>query len=100
MIRFISRTASRRPTNTARLIIACPIFSSRIASIGGRLDIHTLDQVEATALGVNDIGRVRFEAQDPLPLAPYAYNRVAGAMIVVDPASHRTSGAVLVEQVR
>ena len=75
-------------------------IAARIASIGGRLDIHTLDQVEATALGVNDIGRVRFEAQDPLPLAPYADNRVAGAMIVVDPASHRTSGAVLVEQVR
>lgn len=75
-------------------------IAARIASIDGRLDIHTLDQVEATALCVNDIGRVRFEAQDLLPLAPYTDNRVAGAMIVVDPASHHTSGAVLVEQVR
>jgi sulfate adenylyltransferase subunit 1 len=39
---------------------------------------------------------VRVELQAPLPLAPYADNRVGGALIVVDPASHRTSGTLLV----
>jgi sulfate adenylyltransferase subunit 1 len=29
-------------------------------------------------------------------LAPYVDNRVGGALIVVDPASNRTSGALLV----
>ena len=33
-----------------------------------------------------------------LPLQPYADNRVGGALIVVDAASHRTSGALLVER--
>jgi sulfate adenylyltransferase subunit 1 len=28
---------------------------------------------------------------------PYADNRVGGALIVVDPATHRTSGALLVK---
>jgi sulfate adenylyltransferase subunit 1 len=37
--------------------------------------------------------------QQPLPLEPYASNRVGGALIVVDPASHRTSGALLVRGV-
>ena len=36
------------------------------------------------------------ETQQPLPLAPYSSNRVAGALIVVDPTTHRTSGALLV----
>jgi sulfate adenylyltransferase subunit 1 len=40
------------------------------------------------------------ELQQPLPLQPYARNRVAGALIVVDPSSHRTSGALLVDSLR
>jgi sulfate adenylyltransferase subunit 1 len=47
-------------------------------------------------LSVNEIGSVVVEMQEPLPLAPYRTNRVAGALIVVDPASQRTSGALLV----
>ena len=40
---------------------------------------------------------MRVETQQPLPVEPYATNRVAGALIVVDPASNRTSGALLVQ---
>jgi sulfate adenylyltransferase subunit 1 len=69
---------------------------ARLAEISHRLDIHTLRPQPATTLAVNDIGEVVFELQQPLPLAPYADNRVGGALIVVDPASHRTSGALLV----
>jgi sulfate adenylyltransferase subunit 1 len=69
---------------------------ARITAIASRLDIHTLADTDAQELGVNEIGQVRIEAQAPLPLAPYADNRVGGALIVVDAASHRTSGALLV----
>ncbi len=68
----------------------------RLTAIEERLDIHTLLGEAAAQLAVNDIGVVRFDVQQPLPLAPYAVNRVAGALIVVDPTSHRTSGALLV----
>ncbi len=71
---------------------------ARITRIEHRLDIHTLAPQQAQALGVNDIGRVVLELQQPLPLQPYAASRVGGALIVVDPASHRTSGALLVEE--
>ena len=74
--------------------------AGRITAIEGCLDIHTLESAPAHALGANDIGRVHVVAQTGLPLVPYADNRVAGAMIIVDPVSHRTSGAVLVEAVR
>jgi sulfate adenylyltransferase subunit 1 len=73
---------------------------ARIASIGHRLDIGTLAPTDVHELGVNDIGHVVVELQQPLPLEPYAHNRIAGSLIVVDPASHRTSGALLVNVVR
>jgi len=69
---------------------------ARIAAIEHRLDIHTLAETEAEALQVNEIGHVRMELQLPLPLTPYVENRVGGALIVVDPVSNRTSGALLV----
>jgi sulfate adenylyltransferase subunit 1 len=70
--------------------------AARIVQVHARLDIHSLRQVQAQTLGANEIGRVRVQAQAPLPLADYADNRAAGAMIVVDANSHRTSGALLV----
>ena len=73
-------------------------LQARIERIQSRLDIDTLAATEAHALAVNDIGRVIVETQAPLPLEPYAANRVGGALIVVDAASHRTSGALLVEE--
>jgi sulfate adenylyltransferase subunit 1 len=69
---------------------------ARISAIAHRLDIHTLQPTDAQQLAVNEIGVVTVELQQPLPLEPYGDNRVNGALIVVDPASHRTSGAVLV----
>jgi sulfate adenylyltransferase subunit 1 len=70
---------------------------ARIASIEHTLDIHTLEEREAHQLAVNEIGLVVVETQQPLPVEPYASNRVGGSLIVVDPASHRTSGALLVK---
>ena len=69
---------------------------ARIAAIDHRLDVHTLEAHPADALGVNDIGQVVIETQQPLPIAPYRENRTAGGLIVVDPTTHRTSGALLV----
>jgi sulfate adenylyltransferase subunit 1 len=73
---------------------------ARIVSIEHRLDIGTLEPTDAHELSVNDIGQVVVELQQPLPLEPYAHNRIAGSLIVVDPASNRTSGALLVNVVQ
>ncbi len=72
---------------------------ARITAIESRLDIHTLEATDAHELAVNDIGHVIVEMQQPLPVESYATNRVGGALIVVDPASNRTSGALLVKAV-
>ena len=71
---------------------------ARLGEVRHRLDIHTLTPRAADRLDVNDIGEVVFELQQALPLSTFASNRVGGALIVVDPASHRTSGALLVTQ--
>ena len=70
----------------------------RLAAIEHRLDIHTLQRLPSQSLAVNDIGLVRFDVQQPLPLLAYAQDRTAGALIVVDPSTHRTSGALLVSE--
>jgi sulfate adenylyltransferase subunit 1 len=71
---------------------------ARITAIESRLDIHSLQAQDATELGVNEIGQVVIETQQPLPIEAYASNRVGGSMIIVDPASNRTSGALLVTE--
>jgi sulfate adenylyltransferase subunit 1 len=73
---------------------------ARIASIESRLDIHTLEALEANELAVNEIGRVVIETQQPLPVEAYVANRSGGSLIIVDPTTNRTSGALLVDSPR
>jgi sulfate adenylyltransferase subunit 1 len=70
---------------------------ARIAAIESRLDIHSLQATDAHELNVNEIGHVIIETQQPLPIEAYKTNRVGGALIIVDPTSNRTSGALLVK---
>jgi len=70
----------------------------RVATIEHRLDIQTLQPTDAHELGANDIGRVVLETAEALPLQPFAHaGPDGGALIVVDPHTHRTAAAVLVE---
>ncbi len=71
---------------------------ARITAIEHRLDIHTLQPIDAHELQVNEIGHVVLELAQALPLEPYEASRVGGALIVVDPSTHRTSGALLVRE--
>jgi len=71
---------------------------ARISSIESKLDIHTLEEHEAHELAVNEMGHVFIETQQPLPIEAYESNRIGGSLIIVDPASNRTSGALLVKQ--
>ena len=70
---------------------------ARITAIESRLDIHTLAATDAHQLAVNEIGHVVIETQQLLPIEAYETNRIGGSLIVVDPASNRTSGALLVK---
>jgi len=68
---------------------------AKIKRIVHRLDINTLQERDATQLEPNAIGHVELLLQEPLPVAPFARSRVLGALILVDTATHKTSGAIL-----
>ncbi|TSE26948.1 sulfate adenylyltransferase subunit 1 [Tepidimonas aquatica] len=70
----------------------------RIAAIEHRLDIHTLTPQPADSLGVNELARVIVDVAEPLPVQPLdGASPQPGALIMVDPGTHRTSAALLVE---
>ena len=69
---------------------------AKVQRVVHRLNIHTLAKEEATELPANAVGHVTLAFQEPLITMPFTQSRVLGALILVDTASHKTSGAVLV----
>lgn len=69
---------------------------AKVKRVVHRLDINTLAEEAATQLDPNAIGHVELLLQEPLPAASFAQARVLGSLILVDTASHKTAGAVLV----
>ena len=69
---------------------------ARVQRIVHRLDIHTLAEEIATQLEANDIGHIELALQEPLITLPFEQSRALGSLVLVDTASHRTAGALLV----
>ena len=69
---------------------------AKVQRIVHRLNINTLAKEDATELPANAVGQVTLAFQEPLIAMPFKQSRVLGALILVDTASHKTSGAVLV----
>ncbi|MFD1710832.1 sulfate adenylyltransferase [Ottowia sp. GY511] len=69
---------------------------AKVQRIAERLDIHTLARQPADQLEANAIGHVELALQEAVPATPFARSRTLGALILVDTASQRTAGAVLV----
>ncbi len=69
---------------------------AKVQRVVNRLNVNTLAEEEATELPPNSMGHVTLALQEPLVTLPFAKSRILGALILVDTASHKTSGAVLV----
>ena len=69
---------------------------ARVKRVIHRLDINTLAEEDADALPANSIGHVALVLQECIAARPFSESRVLGALVLVDTASHRTAGAVLV----
>ncbi len=90
---------SERPVLVgARLAVKHTTRWSRavLDEIQAKVDVDTLDDVPATELRLNDIGRVRLRLASPLVVDPYAVNRQTGSFILVDEATNETVGAGMV----
>ena len=69
---------------------------ARVLRIVSHININTLESHDATQLDTNAIGVVALSLLEPIAALPYKRSRILGALILVDTASHKTSGAALV----
>ena len=69
---------------------------AKIKRIVSHININTLERHDATQLDANAIGVVELALLEPIAALPYKQSRVLGSLILVDTASHKTSGAALV----
>jgi sulfate adenylyltransferase subunit 1 len=64
-----------------------------------RIDVNTLHRDEAaTALGLNEVGRVRLRLTQPIFSDPYARNRTTGGLILIDEGTNATVGAAMITE--
>jgi sulfate adenylyltransferase subunit 1 len=71
-------------------------IKAKVKRIVHQLDVNTLAEKEATQLDANAIGHVELTLQEPISTLPYSHSRVLGSLVLVDTASHKTAGAVLI----
>ena len=69
---------------------------AKVRRIVHKLDVNTLAEENASELPPNAIGHVELSFQEPLVTLPYLRSRILGSLVLVDTASHKTSGAALV----
>jgi sulfate adenylyltransferase subunit 1 len=69
---------------------------AKVKAVVHKLNINTLAEEPATQLDPNAIGHVDLLLQEAIPAAAFNKARVLGSLILVDTASHKTAGAVLV----
>jgi bifunctional enzyme CysN/CysC len=90
---------SERPLEPrARLAIKAGTRWARavVDEVGSKVDVHSLDDVPAERLELNDIGVVRLRLSEPLPVDPYATNRATGAFVLADEQTNDTVAAGMV----
>jgi len=72
------------------------VVKASCAELFYRVDPNTLHRENATQLGLNDIGRVRFTLFRPVYVDEYRRNRSTGSFILIDPLTNVTVGAGMV----
>jgi sulfate adenylyltransferase large subunit len=86
-LRVDRRYAIKHTTRSARAIVS---------EIDHRVDVNTLDHEPTPELALNEIGRVRLRASEPLIIDAYARNRATGSFVLIDEATGNTVGAGMV----
>ncbi|GAB3689328.1 sulfate adenylyltransferase subunit CysN [Nocardiopsis oceani] len=92
-------TDSRKLTPRSKLIVKHTTRTAKVMvkDLRYRLDINSLHRDEsADHLALNEIGRVRLRATQPLFVDEYQKNRQTGGFILIDEATNTTVGAGMV----
>jgi bifunctional enzyme CysN/CysC len=70
-------------------------LTTAVAPIKHKVNVNTLEQLEASRLELNEIGVCELQLDREIPFDPYEANRQLGSFILIDPVSHNTVGAGL-----
>jgi sulfate adenylyltransferase subunit 1 len=66
--------------------------------INHRIDVNTMENIDASQLTLNEIGLVDFEVAETLHFDSYNVNKSTGAFIIIDRLSNITVGAGMINQ--
>jgi sulfate adenylyltransferase subunit 1 len=94
-------TDARQLTPGSRLLVKHTTKTAKaiVRDLHYRLDVNTLHRDEsATALGLNEIGRITVRVTQPLFCDPYSRNRLTGGLILIDEATSATVGAAMITE--
>ncbi|MES1977358.1 MAG: GTP-binding protein [Pseudomonadota bacterium] len=69
---------------------------AKVKRIVSHININTLESHDAAQLDANAIGVIELALLEPIATLPYKQSRTLGSLVLVDTASHKTSGALLV----
>jgi sulfate adenylyltransferase subunit 1 len=75
---------------------ATALIPGRITNVQHMVDVNTLEQKQASTLGLNAIGVIRLELDRPAAIDPYRQNRDTGSFIVIDRFTNATVAAGMV----
>jgi bifunctional enzyme CysN/CysC len=71
---------------------------AEVAEFRYAVDVNTLETRPATQLGLNEVGRVVFNLNQPVAYDPYKQNASTGAFIVIDRLTNTTVGAGMIQE--
>ncbi len=67
----------------------------KVQEILHKVNINTLEKIDADAFQLNDIGRIILKTAEPLAFDPYQDNKLNGGAILIDPRTNLTVGALM-----
>ena len=95
---WMSSTRPLEPSKTYELRQSTRAVPAVVESVHHKIDIGTFDRVPAGGpLDVNEIARVSIRAGAALVTDPYRVNRTTGSFILIDPMSHETVAAGMIQ---
>nr|WP_294898026.1 GTP-binding protein [uncultured Pedobacter sp.] len=71
------------------------VIRCKIRQVLYKVNINTLEKVNADSFGLNDIGRVEIKTADELAFDPYDKNKRNGGAIIIDSRTNVTVGALM-----
>jgi hypothetical protein len=74
------------------------LVKAKATQINFRIDVNHLTEHGANQLAMNEIATIEFATNQALFFDPYQLNRTTGSLILIDPLTNATVGAVMIRE--